>query len=111
MDSYYQVKPSQGKSKSDFTRKKTYHANTTALKKLWDHMWTNKIVGKSTLNITSSGYLPSVGYLRAVELDGKNWTFEIAIFKQPKAFQWTEEKDFKPEEVVETRQGAVVDEL
>lgn len=110
MDTYYQVKPSQGKSKSDFTRKQTYQANTIALKKLWDHMVKNQVVGKSVLNITSSGYLPSVAYLRAVEIDGK-WTFEIAIFKQPKVFEWVEEKNLKLEPVKEAKKAVEVDEL
>lgn len=112
MDKYYGVKPSQGKSKSDFARKKTYQANTSALKKLWDHMNNRQVVGKAVFNITSSGYLPSVGYLRAVEQDNGKWTFEIAIFKQTKVFPWIEEKKFKPVDIKEPKKAtAEVDDL
>jgi hypothetical protein len=76
MDKYYQVSPSSGVSKKDFAKQQAIEANTIELKKLWDHMTKNEVVAKGTLNITSAGYLPSVGYLRAITL-GNQWTFEV----------------------------------
>lgn len=98
MRDYYGIQPSQGESKKDYDRKIARNMNTMNLKKLWDMMMERNIIGKGRLNITSSGYLPSVAYLRAVEING-NWTFEISVFKEKKQFKWCEEKDFKPVEV------------
>lgn len=95
MDRYYQVRPSSGVSKKDFAKALAIQANTVELKKLWSYMYDKKVVGKGVLNITSSGFLPSVGYLRAIKL-GDKWTLEMAIFKETKPFIWSEALDWKP---------------
>lgn len=96
MDAYYQVYPSSGVSKKDFAKKQAVESNTAELKKIYEHMRDKGIVGRGTLNITSAGYLPSVGYLRAVTLPDGNWTFEVAIFKENKPFTWSEKPDWRP---------------
>jgi len=95
MDKYYQVKPSPGLSKKDFAKEQAIEANTVELLKLWLHMDKNEVVARGTLNITSAGYLPSVGYLRAIRLGKDKWTFEMAVFKETKPFSWSESVDFK----------------
>jgi hypothetical protein len=100
MDSYHQVKPSPGSSKSKFAKTKAINANTLGMKKLWDKLNKEGVVGRAALNLTSNGYLPGVAYIRAVKVDGgSKWTLEIAIFKQPKEFTWTEDAKWKPDEV------------
>jgi hypothetical protein len=99
VDNYYQVKPSQGKSKKDFQRLACVNANTREMKKVWDYMAKNKVVGRGILNITSAGYLPTIAYLRPVSLDNNKWTLEIGMFKQSKVFTWVEELDFQPKTV------------
>jgi hypothetical protein len=99
VDKYYQVKPSQGKSKKDYQRLQSVNANTREMKKIWDYMAEHNVVGRGILNITSAGYLPSIAYLRPVNLGGKQWTLEIGMFKQQKRYSWVEEMDFKPREV------------
>ena len=98
VDKYYQVKPAQGKSKKDFQRLACINANTREMKKVWDYMTKEEVVGRGILNISSAGYLPTIAYLRPVSL-GSHWTIEIGIFKQQKRYTWLEEKDFKPREV------------
>lgn len=95
MDKYYQVSPSSGVSKKDYAKELAIQSNTAELKKLWDYMHAKGVVGKGVLNITSAGFLPSVGYLRAIQL-GDRWTFEMAIFKETKPFNWSEGMDWKP---------------
>lgn len=96
MDKYYQVRPSPGLAKKDFAKQQAIEANTVELLKLWQHMNNKGVVARGTLNITSAGYLPSVGYLRAVDLGGGKWTFEVAVFRETKPFTWSEDVEFKP---------------
>lgn len=89
IDAYYQIKPTQGKSKSDHQRALTIRANTSGMKKLYDYMATNDVVGRGVLNVTSSGYLPTIAYVRAVEIDSNgSWTLEVGVFKQQKRYTW-----------------------
>lgn len=108
MDSYHQVKPGVGESKKDYAKKVAIGANTVEMKKLWDKLNSENIVGRGTLNLTSNGWLPSVAYVRAVKVNGTKWTLEIAIFKQPKQFTWLEELDFKPTKVVSQTTKTIV---
>lgn len=96
MEKYYQVIPSQGSSKKDVARQVARNANTAGMKKLWDYLFREAVMGKGILNITSAGYLPSTAYIRAVVLDDSKWTLEIAVFKQKKQFLWVEEQELVP---------------
>lgn len=99
MDSYHQIKPGQGESKKDYARKLAIQANTVEMKKLWDRLDREQVVGRGILNLTSNGWLPSVAYVRAVKVNGTKWTLEVAVFKQAKRFTWIEEMDFRPSKV------------
>lgn len=99
VDKYYQVKPGQGKSKKDYQKLACVNANTRGMKDLFDYMTKNQVVGRGVLNITSAGYLPTIAYLRAVQVGNTHWTLEIGVFKQQKRFTWVEEIDFTPREV------------
>jgi hypothetical protein len=96
MDAYYQVYPSSGTSKKDFAKAQAVEANTTELKKIWEALYGKNVVAKGTLNISSAGFLPSVGYLRAVELPGNKWTLEMAVFKENKPFSWSCDREWQP---------------
>jgi hypothetical protein len=92
IDAYYVIKPSQGKSKADVQRKLNIKVNVKGMKKLYDHMINKGIVGRGVLNVTSSGYLPSIAYVRPVREpnDSKDtWALEIGVFKQQKRFTYT----------------------
>ena len=119
IDKFYQVKPSQGKSKKDYQRNVTIRANTVALKKLYDHMVKNNVVGRGTLNITSSGFLPTIAYIRPVSAPNGSqdeWTLEIGVFKQQKRFTWKcgqEVEEITPESIIEQQPANVpsIDEI
>ena len=113
MDKYYQVRPSPGLAKKDFAKAQAIESNTTEMLKLYTHLNHNEIVARGVLNITSAGFLPSVGYLRAVDLGNNTWTLEIAIFKETKPFSWSEKIEFKakPRVTINNKSTAQVDEL
>jgi hypothetical protein len=113
MDTYHQVKPGTGESKKDFAKKLAIQANTVGMKKLWDKLNSENLVGRGTLNLTSNGWLPSVGYIRAIKVNGSKWTLELAVFKQPKMFTWVEELEFKPTQIQQpqTKATAQVEEI
>ena len=59
------------------------------MKKLYDYMAKEQVVGRGVMNITSSGYLPTIAYIRPVDVDGNGaWTLEVGVFKQQKRFTW-----------------------
>lgn len=99
IEKYYQVKPASGKSKQDYQRIACINANTQGMKQVYDYMMANSVVGKGILNITSSGFLPSIGYLRAIKINGTKWSMEIGVFKQQKSFTFVEEISFTPKKV------------
>jgi len=103
VDRYYQIKPAQGKSKADFQRNAMLKANTAQMKKLYDYLIENQVVGRGILNITSSGYLPSIAYVRGVPIGTQgDWTIEIGVFKQQKRYTWvgsSEVEDIQIEQV------------
>ena len=98
LDKFYQVSPSKGKSKTARTQTQELNANTASLKKLYDYMKQNGVIGKGKLNVSST-YLPTVAYIRAVDIGKSQWTVEIGLFKQKKQFTWLEEKEFKAKTV------------
>ena len=114
LDKFYQVKPSSGDTKKEAGKKISIIANTIGLKKIWDYMIENNVIGKGQMNITSAGYLPSYAFLRPVKLNGSKWTFEIAVFKQQKQFSWVEELSFKaimPEMATKKQKQAVIEDI
>ena len=104
-DNFYQPKPAQGKSKSDAQRNMTIKANAGQMKKLYEYMKTEGVVGRGVLNPTSSGYLPTIAYIRAVDINTNgDWTLEVATFKQQKRFTWI--GDAEMTKIVEQEQVA-----
>jgi len=94
IEKVYQIRPSQGTSKKDVIRNQTKHANTAAMKKLYDYMVEHGVVAKAVCNVSSTGKLDYVGFLKAVDL-GTQWTMEMVIAKQEKEYAWMEEKNFQ----------------
>lgn len=92
MEKYYYVSPSQGKSDKDFQRELTKNTNIKQMKKIWDKLHSKELVARGKLFTTSSGFVPSYGYLRAVEPEPGKWALEVGIFKQKKVFGWMEDQ-------------------
>ena len=96
---YYGLIPSQGKSKNDHQRGLNIKANERGMKNLCDYMLQHGVVGRGTLNITSAGFLPTIAYIRPVQIDDMGaWALEVGTFKQQKRFPWV--GTAKVEEVV-----------
>lgn len=110
---YYSLIPSKGKSKNDHQRNLNAKANERGMKKLYDYMIKNKVVGRGVLNITSGVGLPNLAYVRPVPIDDKgNWTLEIGTFKQQKRYMWIGTAEIE-EVVIEEQEQAVpsIDEI
>ena len=89
IDNYYSLEPSKGKSKTDQARAMQVKVNTAGMRKLYDYMITNKVVGRAELNLTSGGNLNTIAYVRAVPLnDAGDWTLEFGTFRQQKRYLW-----------------------
>jgi len=110
LEKTYQVKPSRGDSKKDVIRKQTENANTASLKKLYDYMIANDVVGKAVCNISSTGKLDYIGFLRPIKL-GAEWTLEIVITKQEKLYDWKCPVDYQPQQVAVPKTTSTVDAL
>lgn len=106
MERYYQVMPSQGDSKKDYAKKVARASNTVGMKKLWDYLIANNVVGRGMLNPTSAGWLPNYGYIRAITIEHR-WTLEVGMFKQQKNFLWVEEQNLQPAVKVISKSKAV----
>lgn len=96
LDSQYGIAPYEGKSakgETDHARQLRITANvrvnTAGMKKLYDYLLDNKVVGRAELNLTSGATLNTLAYIRPVPLDKQgNWVLEFGTFKQPKRFPW-----------------------
>jgi hypothetical protein len=112
---YYQVMPSDGaKSKSKTSKKDVHKAlalnlNIAGMFELWRHLNNKKVIGRGQLNVSSTGRLPSYGYIRAVTLPEAQWTLEVALFKQQKEYLWSEALTYTPAKVKEQKTVRVVE--
>lgn len=89
IDTYLNVMPSQGKSKADHQRALTMKANVSGMKKLYDYLLKNEVVGRGILNQTSGGSLPTIAFIRAVPVTKQgDWALEFGLFKQQKRYVW-----------------------
>ena len=89
IDNYYSLEPSRGKGKSDQARAMQVKVNTAGMKKLYDYLLDNKVVGRGELNLTSGGNLNTIAYVRAVPVtDVGDWTLEFGTFRQQKRYLW-----------------------
>ncbi len=93
IDKYYQVVPYNGKSKNNKTKEAVRDSNIASMKRLWDKLALEGVVGKGQVSLSSAGWLPSVAFIRAIRKE--YWTLEIGIARQRKQFTWKEEHSFK----------------
>jgi hypothetical protein len=93
---YYGIAPYQGESKKNETdhnrtlrKAKNMALNTIGMKKLYDYLTANQVIGRAELNLTSGSTLSTLAYVRPITLDDKgSWALEFGIFKQGKRFPW-----------------------
>lgn len=114
INAYYSLIPSKGKSKNDHQRNLNAKSNERGMRKLYDYMITNGVVGRGVLNITSGVGLPTLAYIRPVPLDKQgNWTMEIGTFKQQKRYMWVGTAEVIEEVVIEEQEQKVpsIDEI
>ena len=86
IDKYYEVFPDEDGHKKDFDREIAKRKNLIGMRALWEYLHNNKLVARAEFNVSSSGFLSTDGYIRAISF-GNKWTLEIGIFKEEKIFQ------------------------
>lgn len=95
IDKFYELTPSNNDTKSDYDRKIAIATNLSNMRRLWEYLSEEKIVGRAEFIVSSRGFVASDGYIRAVEFDDK-WGLEIGVFKERKVFEFLQtQKSFE----------------
>ena len=84
--SYYEIFPDDNGMKKDFDRDRAKSSNLFQMRKLWEYLDQNKVVGRGEFCTSSRGFIASDGYVRAVSF-GNKWGLEIGVFKEEKVFE------------------------
>lgn len=91
IDKYYEIFPDDNGLKKDFDRERARQANLFQMRKFWEYLDKNQVVGRGEFCTSSKGFLASDGYLRAIKVNGSKWAIEVGLFKQEKIFQHLQE--------------------
>lgn len=91
ISTYYELFPHNNDMKKDFDKQRAVISNMTGMKKLWDYLYTNKLVARGEMCISSKGFIASDAYIRAVKF-GNKWILELGIFKEEKIFDHLQEE-------------------
>ena len=83
---YYELYPDDNGMKKDIDREIARKSNLYQMRKLFDYLKENRVVGRGEFCTSSRGFVASDGYVRAVEF-GNKWGIEIGVFKEEKVFQ------------------------
>ena len=97
---YYEVFPDDDGHKKDFDKNIARRKNLIGMRALWEYLHDNKVVARGSFNQSSSGYVESDAYLRAISF-GNKWALELSVFSQSKEFQHLQENI--PEPIVESK--------
>lgn len=90
ISAYYEMMPHDNDMKKDFDRDRARVGNLSGMRKLWEHLKSNKVVARGEFNVSSRGFVASDGYIRAIEF-GNKWGLEIGVFSQEKIFEHLQE--------------------
>lgn len=86
IDKFYELYPDDNGMKKDLDREIARKSNLFQMRKLFDYLKANQVVGRGEFCTSSRGFVASDGYVRAVEF-GNKWGIEIGVFKEEKIFQ------------------------
>ena len=86
IDKYYEVFADDNGMKKDIDKQRAIASNLSQLRKLWEYLDKNQVVGRGEFCTASRGFLASDGYIRAIKI-GPHWALEIGVFKETKEFQ------------------------
>lgn len=91
MAAYYELSPDDNGHKKDIDKQVAVQANTFQMRKLWEYLNDNDLVGRAEFCISSRGFIVSDGYVRAVHFNGTKWGIEVGVFKEEKIFTHLQE--------------------
>lgn len=90
LDKYYELSADEDGHTKDFDKNIARRKNTVGMRILWEYLHQNKVVARGEFNVSSSGFLATDGYIRAVSF-GNKWGLEVGIFKEEKIFHHLQE--------------------
>ena len=88
---YYELYADDNGMKKDIDRQRAINANNSQMRKLWEYLDKNKLVGRGEFCPGSRGFIASDGYIRAIRVNGNKWGLEIGCFKEEKVFTHLQE--------------------
>ena len=90
LSKYYELFPDEDGHKKDIDKDYARRKNLVGMRSLWEYLHSQQVVARGEFNISSSGFLSTDGYIRAVSF-GNKWDLEIGVFKEEKVFQHLQE--------------------
>jgi hypothetical protein len=87
VEKYYELFASDDGKKKDVDREIARNVNRQSMKKIYDHLVANNVVGKAEFVASSGHYRAGAGYIRAITFDGGKWSLELGAFKEEKVFK------------------------
>ena len=87
---YYELFPDTNDMKKPYDQEVARITNLTSMKKLWDHLHQNQLVGRGEFSASSKGFSLGDAYLRAVEF-GNKFSLELGCFREEKVFSHLQE--------------------
>lgn len=91
IEKFYELYPADNDKTKDIDRDIAVKTNLAQMRKLWDYLTANQVVGRGVFNVSSRGFVESNGYVRGISVDGNKWGLEIGVFKEMKIFQHLQE--------------------
>jgi len=90
LSKYYELFPDEDGHKKDNDKDQARRKNLGGMRALWEYLMDNKVVARGEFNVSSSGFLSTDGYIRAISF-GNKWGLEVGVFKEEKIFQHLQE--------------------
>jgi hypothetical protein len=100
IEKYYELFPDEDGHTKDFDKECARRKNLVGMRALWEYLHEKQLVARGSFNASSSGFLESDCYIRAISF-GNKWILELAKFSQEKIFSHLQEG--LPEPIVEKK--------
>lgn len=89
---YYELFPHNNDMKKDYDKEMARVTNLISMRKLWEYLNQNKLVGRGEFSPASRGFITGDAFIRAIEI-GNQWGLELGTFSQQKKFEHLNENE------------------
>jgi hypothetical protein len=104
VDKYYELYPSDNGMKKDIDREYAVKGNQYQMYKLWKHLIDSNQIMIAPFASSSLGFYEDIGYIRAVDIEGK-WGLELGVIRENKAFSHLQEGTPIQQEATQQKQA------